>query len=64
MGKLVHEGQPAGHVGGVMIGQARRSGAEPDGVGHGQGLADEGLGQDDVLVLHGMVLADPELGET
>ena len=62
--EMVHKGQARGHVGGMVIGQAGWRGTEPDGVGHGQRLADEGFGQHDVFVLHGVVFADPELGET
>src|SRR5262245_13903417 len=48
---------------GVMLIEAGRGGAETNPLRFPQGAGDEDLGHHDVLVLHRVMLADPELAE-
>ena len=54
---------PAGDVGRVVLVEADRSWPQADAARLAQGAGDEDLGHHDVLVLHRVVLADPELGK-
>ena len=63
LGKVIQKGQPAGHMGRMVLIETDRSRAHPNPAGLPQGPCDEDLGHHDVLVLHGVMLTDPELAE-
>ena len=63
LGEVVQKGQPAGHVGRMVLIETDRSRTQPNPAGLPQGPCDEALGHHDVLVFHGVMLTDPELAE-
>ena len=63
LGQMIEKRQPAGHVGRMMLLQADRRRPQADALRLAQGAGDEDLRHHDVLVLHRVMLADPELAE-
>src|SRR2546428_82340 len=63
LGQVVQEGDPAGDMTRVVLVEADGGRAQADAVRFPQGTADEDLRHHDGLVLHRVMLADPELAE-
>ena len=63
LGQVIEKRQPAGDVGRVVLVEADRRRPHADALRLAQRAGDEDLGHHDVLVLHRVMLADPELAE-
>ena len=64
LAEVVEERQPAGDVGRVVLVEANRRRPHADAPRLAQRAGDEDLRHHDVLVLHRVMLADPELAES
>ncbi len=63
LGQVIEERQPAGDVGRVVLIETNGGRTQADAARLSQGASDEDLRHHDVLVLHRVMLADPELAE-